>query len=91
MDNKTNDIENVLLDIFDNGRINHSEDWLNLSIKELIERVEDFKQKHTDFSEKDRRKKAIVVDGLLINALLTYITSMPLHNRSASHSKEILK
>jgi hypothetical protein len=86
MDNKTNDIENVLLDIFVNDRIDPSKDWLNLSLKELIERLESFKRKQADFSEKDHQRKAIIADGLFINALLTLV-----HNKYALEKSECLE
>lgn len=75
MADKANDLVDVLLDIFANNHIDPSNDWLNLPVKELNRLLEDSKQKHTQscISEKDRRKKAIIIDGLYINALLTLI------------------
>ena len=59
MDNNSNDLENVLVDILINNRIDPSKEWLNCSIKELIDRFENFKQKRiqSSNSEKDRQKK----------------------------------
>jgi hypothetical protein len=73
MDDKANDLVDVLLDIFANNHIDPSNDCLNLPFKELNRQLEDSKQRHTQscISEKDRRRKAIIVDGLYINALLT--------------------
>ncbi|MDP1609183.1 MAG: hypothetical protein Q8L98_07715 [Chlamydiales bacterium] len=75
MDDKANDLVDVFLSIFVNDHIEPSKDWLDLPVKELNRQLEDSKQKHTQscISEKDRRRKAIVVDGLYINALLTLV------------------
>lgn len=88
MDNKANDLEDVLLDIFINNRIDPSKDWLNLPLKELIKQFENFKQQHaqSSISEKDRQKKAKVADGLCINALLTLM-----HTKSSLEKNEFAK
>lgn len=77
MDNKADDLENVLVDILINKRIDLSKEWLNCSLKELIDQFENFKQKRiqSSNSEKDRRKKSSIADGLCINALLTLMHS----------------
>lgn len=75
MDNKPNNLENDLLGIFLNNDVDPSKDWLNLTVKEFIKQLENLKQKHTQscISEKDLRRKAIIVDGLYINALLPLV------------------
>lgn len=75
MDNKQNDLENDLLEIFINDHVDPSKKWLNLPLKEVIKQFEDFKQKRTQssISEKDQQRKANIVDGLCINALLTLV------------------
>lgn len=75
MDNKANDLENDLLDIFLNNDVDPSKDWLNLTVKEFIKQLENFKQNHTQscISERDLQRKAIIVDGLYINALLALV------------------
>lgn len=75
MDNTQNELENDLLEIFLNDHVDPSKDWLNLPVKELIKQLENFKQKRTQLctSEKDLKRKASIVDGLYINALLTLV------------------
>ncbi len=73
MDNKVDDLENVLVDILINNRVDHSKNWLNLPLKELIKQFESFRQKRIQsvICEKDQRRRSNIANGLFINALLT--------------------
>jgi hypothetical protein len=91
MANKANDLVDVLLEIFANNHIDPSKDWLNLPVKELNRQLEDFKQRHTQscISEKDRRRKAIIIHGLYINAPAISAALKPLGRLIAQSGEEL--